>query len=72
MRTWKMIVEEKLKAVMDHKHVLLLWLVHAGVVITRYKMAMAKQHVRINNTRPRNMMLPFGEKVVWMMPKDNH
>ena len=27
---------------------------------------------RIKNKRPSNKMLPFGEKVVWMMPKDNH
>ena len=26
---------------------------------------------RIKNKRPSNKMLPFGEKVVWMMPKDN-
>ena len=38
IRTWKMYVEEKLKAVVDTKHVLLHWLVmHAGVIITRYK-----------------------------------
>ena len=38
IRTWKTSVEEKPKAVMDNRHVLLPWLVmHAGVIITRYK-----------------------------------
>ena len=38
IRTWKVSVEEKLKAMMDNKHVLLPWLVmHAGVNITRYE-----------------------------------
>ena len=36
----------------------------AGATITRYKI--------VKNKRPRNKMLPFGEKVVWMMPKENH
>ena len=39
IRTWKVFVEEKLKAVMDNQHLLLPWLVrHAEVVITSYKM----------------------------------
>ena len=38
IRTWKVSVEEKLKAMMDNNHVLLPWLVmHAGVIITRYE-----------------------------------
>ena len=37
-RTWKMSVEDKLKAVLHNKHVLFPWLVmHAGFVITGYK-----------------------------------
>ena len=66
-------VEEKLKAVLDTKHVLLPWLVtHAGVIITSYKMVNDDKaaSVRIKNTRPGNKMLPLGEKVVWMRPKD--
>ena len=60
----------------ENKHVLLPWFVmHAGVIITRYKTVhdgkTAKQ--RIKNKIQANKMLPFfGEKVVWMMPKDNH
>ena len=71
--TWKMSVGEKLKAVIDNKHVLLPWLViHAGVIITRYETVhegkMANQ--KIKNKGPSNKMLPFG--VVWTMPNDDH
>ena len=75
IRTWKMSVEEELKAVIDNKHVLLPWLVmHAIVIITRYKTVHDGKtaYQRIKNKRPSNKMLPFGEKVVWMMPNDNH
>ena len=75
IRTWKMSVEEKLKAVIDNKHVPLPWLVtHAGLIITRYKTVHDGKtaYQRIKNKRPSNKMLPFGEKVVWMMSKDNH
>ena len=75
IRTWKMSVEEELNAVVDNKHVLLPWLVmHAGVIITRYKTVHDGKtaYHRIKNKRPSNKMLPFGEKVVWMMPNDNH
>ena len=74
IRTWKMYVEEKLKAVIDNKHVLLPWLVmHAGVIITRYKTGHDGKTAcqMINNQRPSNKLLPFGEKVVCMVPKDN-
>ena len=67
--------DEKLKAVIDNKHVLLPWLVmHAGVSITDYKTVHDGKtaYQRIKNKRPSNTMLPFGEKVVWMLPKDNH
>ena len=58
-RTWKVYVEEKLMAVIDNKHVLLPWLVmHAGVIITRYK--------RIHDGKS------DSEKVVRMIPKDHH
>ena len=37
IRTWKRFAEEKLKAVLDNKSVLLPWIVmHARVIITRY------------------------------------
>ena len=29
-------------------------------------------YLRIENKRPSNNMVPFGEKVGWMMPKDSH
>ena len=68
MHTWKMSVEEKSKAVVDNKHVLLPWLVsHAGVIITSYTM------VHDGKTAyQRSKMLSVGEKIVWMMPKDYH
>ena len=75
IRTWRMCVEEKLKAVIDNKQVLLPWLVmHKGVIITRYKTVHDGKtaYQRIKNKRPSNKMQPFGVKVVWMMPKDNH
>ena len=63
------VCREKLKAVIDNKHVLLPWLVmHAGVTVTRYKTV----HGGKTYKRPSNKMPPFGENVVWMMPKDNH
>ena len=74
IRTWKMSVEEKLKAVIDNKHVLLPWLaMHTGVIITSFKAVHDGRtaYRRVKNKRPNNWMLPFGEKVVWMMPKDN-
>ena len=76
IRTWKMSVEEKLKAVIDNKHVLLPWLaMHAGVIITRSKAVHDGKtaYRRVKNKRPNKNMLPFGEseRVVWMMPKDN-
>ena len=50
-----------------------LLMMHAGVIITRYKMVHdgKKECQRIKNKRPRTTMLPFGERVEWMMPKDN-
>ena len=67
IRTWKVFVQDKLSIVIDNRHVLLPWLVsHAGVIITRYK------KVHDGKTAYQNKMMPFGEKVVWMMPKDNH
>ena len=63
-RTWKMSVEEKLKAVIDNKHVLLPWLVMlAGVIITRYVTVHDGKtaYQRIKNNRPCNKILPFGE-----------
>ena len=75
VRTQKMFVEQKLKAVMDNKPVLLPRLVmHAGVIITRCKTVHDGKtaYQRVKNKRPSNKMLPFGEKVVWMMLKDNH
>ena len=74
-RTWKMSVEEKLEAVIDNKHVLLPWLVmHAGVILARYKTVHDGKTAcqRIKNKRPTDKILPFREKVVWMMPEDNH
>ena len=65
IRTWKMSVEEKLKAVIEKKHVLLPWVVvHAGVMITRYKTVHGGKtaHQRIKNERPSNKMLSFAEK----------
>ena len=65
IRTWKMSVEEKLKAVFDNKHMLLPWLVmHAGVIITRYKTVHDGKtaYQRIKNKKPSNKMLPFGER----------
>ena len=59
----------------NNKHVLFPWLVmHAGVIITRYRAVHEDKtaYQRIKNKRPSNKMLPFAEKVVWMMPKDNH
>ena len=53
---------------------LLPWLVmHAGVIITRYKMVHDGKtaYESIKNKRPSDKMLPFGKKVVWMMPKNN-
>ena len=65
IRTWKMSVEEKLKAVFDNKHVLLPWLVkHAGVIITRYKTVHDGKtaYQRIKNKKPSSKVLPFGER----------
>ena len=65
IRTWKMSVEEKLKAVFANKHVLLPWLVkHAGVIITRYKTVHHGKtaYQRTKNKQPSNKMLPFGER----------
>ena len=65
IRTWKMSVEEKLKAVFDNKHVLLPWLVkHAGVIITRYKTVHDGKtaYQRTKNKKPSNKMVPFGER----------
>ena len=47
---------------------------HAGVILTRYKNVQDGKtaYQRIKNKRPSNKMLPFGEKVVWMMPMDYH
>ena len=74
-RTRKMSVEEKFRAVVDNKHVLLPWLVmHAGVMITRYETVhdgkTAYQRIKIK--RPSNKMLPFGGEVICMMPKNHH
>ena len=63
-----------MKAMMDNKHVLLPWLVmHAGVIITRYETVQygMTAYQRIRNKRPGNKLLPFGEKVVWMMSKED-
>ena len=60
-----MSVEEKLKAVIDNKHVLLPWLVmHAGEIITRFETFHEGNtaYQNIKNKRPSNKMLPFGEK----------
>ena len=62
-----MTVEERLKAVLDNKHVILSWLVtHAGVIITTYKMVHDGKaaSLRIKNKRPSNNMQPFGERRV--------
>ena len=75
IRTWKVFVQDKLNIVIENKHVLLPWLVsHAGVIITRYKKVHDGKtaYQKIKNKSPSNKMMPFGEKVVWMMPKDNH
>ena len=65
-----MSVEEKLKAVIDNKHVLLPWLVmHAGVIITKYKTV---HDGKTAYQRIKNKRLSFGEKVVQMITKDNH
>ena len=75
IRTWKVFVQDKLNIVTDNKHVLLPWLVsHAGVIITRYKKVHDGKtaYQKIKNKSPSNKMMPLGEKVVWMMPKDNH
>ena len=75
IRTWKVFVQDKLNIVIDNKHVLLPWLVsHAGVIISRYKKVhdWKTAYQKIKNKSPSNKMMPFGEKVVWMMPKDNH
>ena len=64
-RTWKMSVEEQLKAVMDNKHVLLPWLeMHAGVNITRYNTVhdCKTAYQRMKNKRPSNKMPPLGGK----------
>ena len=75
IRSWKVFVQDKLNIVIYNKHVLLPWLVsHAGVIITRYKKvhdgktAYQKRKKKSHS----NKMMPFGEKVVWVMPKDNH
>ena len=63
------------QAVIDNKHVLLPWLVmNAGAIITRYKTVNDGKtaYQRIKNKRPSNKMQPFGEEVVWMMPRDSH
>ena len=73
VRAWKMLVEEKLKAVIDNKHVQLPWFVmHAGIIITRYKTVHDGKTAcqRIKKKRQSNKLLPFGE-VVWMQ-MDNH
>ena len=61
---------------MDNTHVLLPRLVmHAGVIITRYKTVYDGQKTAyqgMNNKNPSNNMLPLGEKVVCVMPMENH
>ena len=74
IRTWKMSVEEK--AVIDNKHALLPRLViHAGVIITRYENNPRRQdsvseHQEQETTQQDAKV--WREKVVWMMPNDNH
>ena len=74
IRTWKVyveekLIEEKLKAVIDNKHVLLPWLVmHAGEIITRYTTVHDGKtaYQRIKNKRPkgnhrRNKLIPIHQ-----------
>ena len=74
IRTWKVYVEERLGTRLDNRHVLLPWLVlHAGLIHTRYKISHDGKtaYQKIKGKRPSSKVLPFGEKVIWMMPKDN-
>ena len=51
------------------------WLVsNAGVIITREKKVLdgKTEYQKIKSKSPSNKMMPFGERVVWMMPKDLH
>ena len=58
---------------MDNTHVLLPRLVmHAGVIITKYSDGQKTAYQGMKAKNPSNNMLPFGEKVVCMMPKENH
>ena len=47
---------------------------HAGAIITRYKTVDdgITAYERIKHKRPSHKMLPFGKKVVRMMPKNIH
>ena len=75
IRTWNVFVQDKLNTVIDNKHVLLPCLAsHAGVIITRYKKVHDGKtaYQKIEHKSFSNKMMPFGEKVVWMMPKDSN
>ena len=59
---------------LNNNHVLLSWmLMHPGVIITRYMMVHdgTTAYQRSKDKRSSKKMLPLGEKVAWMMPKDN-
>ena len=54
----------------DNQHVLLPWLVsHADVIMTRKKVHDGKT---AHHKSPSCKMMLFGEKVLWMMPKDSN
>ena len=73
VRTWLSHIEKKMKCEVNGNSPVIAWLIeHVSVAINRTKVGVDGKtaYARIKGKNSKIKLLPFGEKVLWMIPKE--